>query len=276
MNGKLEKNSYLTKVAVKKSLLKEYTDSQNDRIVYLNDGDEFQLQFFNPYTDIIGAEIYFDNSKISEKTIIIRPGERIWLDRFLDSNNKFKFYTYTVNNSNEVKSAIRYNGLIHIKFYRELKISYSPGNYNFIYNPYNPITVTYDNPVLQEYTTTYCSSLTGSETAVNLGAASLSAADYSYSTAASTITGDNEPAKYTNFTNKIETGKIGQGDISNQELKSTYVNLETYPFCNETIRILPMSTKPVYKNDLKKLYCTECGRKIKDKYKFCPFCGAKL
>ena len=36
-----------------------------------------------------------------------------------------------------------------------------------------------------------------------------------------------------------------------------------------------MSQKQVNANDLKKKYCPECGRKIKDKFKFCPYCGTE-
>ena len=108
----------LAKVALKKSLLKEFSNSQNDRIVYLNNGDEFQIQFFNPFTYTIAAEIYLNNQVLSNK-IVIRPGERIWLERYLDSPRKFKFDVYEVNNSEQVREAIANNGDIKINFYAE-------------------------------------------------------------------------------------------------------------------------------------------------------------
>ena len=46
------KKSYvdkLAKIAINKSLLKEYSNSSDERIVYMNDGTEFQIQLFNPY-----------------------------------------------------------------------------------------------------------------------------------------------------------------------------------------------------------------------------------
>ena len=48
-------NDKLAKLAINKSLLKEYRNSENDRIVYLKDGDEFQIQIFNPYQYVIGV-----------------------------------------------------------------------------------------------------------------------------------------------------------------------------------------------------------------------------
>lgn len=62
-------------IAKNKSLLKEYTVN-NMRTVYLKDGDEFQIQLFNPETEEIAAEVSIEGSDLSNK-IILRPGERI-------------------------------------------------------------------------------------------------------------------------------------------------------------------------------------------------------
>ena len=48
----------LAKIAINKSLCKEYKNQEtNDRVVYLNNNQEFQIQLFNPYTYTIGATI---------------------------------------------------------------------------------------------------------------------------------------------------------------------------------------------------------------------------
>ena len=108
------------KLAINKSLLKEYNNS-DERIVYLEDGTEFQIQLFNPLSVTIGADISINDIYLSNR-LIIKPGERIWLERYLDSPNKFIFSTYTVNgNNSEVKEAIKNNGIIKIKFYKENK-----------------------------------------------------------------------------------------------------------------------------------------------------------
>ena len=51
---------------------------------------------------------------------------------------------------------------------------------------------------------------------------------------------------------------------------------EYYPFSTEKIQILPSSQKPVTASDLQKVYCSNCGRKLNTKYKYCPYCGAKV
>ena len=110
---------YLAKLAIDKSLLKEYFTNEYSRTVYMKDGQEFQIQIFNPYNYTIGVDILINNISLGN-TFIIRPGQRVWLERYFDSANKFKFSTYFVHAENEeVKRAIRNNGQVSIKFYKE-------------------------------------------------------------------------------------------------------------------------------------------------------------
>ena len=53
-------------IAINKSICKEYSNNSENfytRTVYLNDGDEFQIQLFNPEQNVIGAEIYINDDK---------------------------------------------------------------------------------------------------------------------------------------------------------------------------------------------------------------------
>ena len=107
-------DTQMAKVAINKSLLKEY----DNRVVYLKDGDEFQIQLFNPKTYTIAAEISINGVSCGTK-LVLRPGERVWLERYFDRPNKFKFTTYEVDNTPEVEYAIKNNGKIVVKFYAE-------------------------------------------------------------------------------------------------------------------------------------------------------------
>ena len=83
-------------------------------------------------------------------------------------------------------------------------------------------------------------------------------------------------AAYANKSSQsMETGRIEQGGYSEQKFDTINTDFEYSAFSTETIHILPMSRKPVTSNDLKKIYCHECGRKIKSGFKYCPFCGAQ-
>ena len=92
--------NYYAKLAKNKSLLKEYKTSFCDRTVYLNDGDEFQFQLFNPEREEIAVRISIESSQLSHD-IVLRPGERIWIERYTDTPKKFKFSTYYVNGDNK-------------------------------------------------------------------------------------------------------------------------------------------------------------------------------
>ena len=105
------------KIAVNKSLLKEYNSSKYSRVVYLNDGDEFQIQLFNSEKHIIAAKIFIDGEELNDM-LVLRPGERIWLERYLDRARKFKFSTYEIEDSAEAKEAASLNGQVKVCFYR--------------------------------------------------------------------------------------------------------------------------------------------------------------
>jgi len=87
--------------------------------VYLNDGDEYQIELFNPTTKHVLAKIKIDKDYLSGGGIVLRPGERVFLERFLDSNNKFVFRTYEVGKEAVNVGAIDNNGYVEIQFFAE-------------------------------------------------------------------------------------------------------------------------------------------------------------
>lgn len=265
-------NQNLAKLAINKSLLKEYSNSEYSRIVYMNDNSEFQIQIFNPYTYTIGINITIDNKSLGNM-LVVKPGERIWLERYLNDAKKFLFSTYEVNgNSREVKEAIVKNGEIKLEFFKEKQNEpihiYREPDYrlynNGIYYDASFNSVNYcDNNSLS------LSSVTNASAYTNL-----------------TATVDNISTMYNNATNikcnigankarskSIETGRVEKGSYSDQKFQMINIDFEYWPFTTEIIKILPVSQKPVFKNDLVKRYCSNCGRKLNPKYKFCPYCG---
>ena len=280
----------MAKIAVEKRLCKEYCDASkgvDNFIVYLNDGDEFQIQLFNPTNRVIGAKLKFNNEHrgwfSSDNYVVLRPGERVWLERFLDCHDKFIFNTYEVSNSSQVMEAIKDNGDITVQFYYEDESSRSRG-----------ITVSQPLVYTEPFTfapqhTYYCSdsindisgSITcGTNSCVNtLGFASsattlTSNADTtaSYSTATSAVKslGKARSAK------TVETGRVEHGSYSSQNFKNVYYEFENWPFATKNFKLLPVSRKQYSDSDLRKVYCTNCGKKLSPKFKFCPVCGTKV
>ena len=76
--------SFITK---SKQRLKQHTDT-----VYLNNGDEFEIELFNPTQNKVLSKIEINGVSIGNG-IILRPGERVFLERYLDEAKKFLFET---------------------------------------------------------------------------------------------------------------------------------------------------------------------------------------
>lgn len=295
------RNQDFLKLAVNKSILKEYQTAKSNRTVYLKNGTEFQLQLFNPLTFTICADIYINDEKIPN-SLVIKPGQRVWLERYLDRAKKFLYETYEVENGNAaVEAAIKNNGLIQVKFYREdinknmyngqLTTSISSNIDTFRWSDFNDCQV-YDNVYNSSITdakindsfTTYTSNATArsfSQPTVStvlynctdmITEPLLSATcDCVQDTAATAIT---TSVNY-DVRDTKETGRVQEGSKSDQLLHDCDMEFSNWSFRTEYIQILPESEKPYTVSDLQKQYCTECGRKLNPKHKFCPYCGTK-
>ena len=74
-----------------------------------------------------------------------------------------------------------------------------------------------------------------------------------------------------------ETGKIEKGSNSNQVLINSSRTFSDYINNTVRIKILPESEKVYTSNDIKhRMYCSECGNRVKENDKFCASCGTKL
>ena len=266
----------MVRIAKNKSLLKEYKTSNNPRTVYLNDGEEFQIQLYNPYNYTVSAKITLNNTEIPN-VLVLRPAERVWLDRYLNTPRKFKFETYEVDNDKNTEKITAYNGLIKVSFYREV-----PRRENqFNIRDYGEIRVSNPYGIMDSLTTGICDHTTFQNSNFKQETLNHNYSSYvsscTYNTAGScTYNAASALLSNQSIPDSIETGRIAEGSYSNQKLDK--VDLEFSPWaCNtETIKILPLSCKSFSSNDLKKQYCPSCGHKINDKYKFCPYCGENL
>jgi rRNA maturation endonuclease Nob1 len=223
------------KLTVNKNRVKVYEGNT----YYLKDGQTFEIELYNPTTHKVKAVIHLDGDNISAGGLVLNPGQRIYLERFVDTNNKFVFKTYEVDDSDEVREAIKYNGSLSIEFYRtqhQQPIGWYPtvtqGYYYDYYNQHNTISATTTNT-------------------------------FNISNTSCSVT-------------STETGRTEKGGESNQEFTTSFDTFEQYPFSKMSYGIKPESTKPITKDDLiHKRYCTECGSKVKPSFKFCPRCGEK-
>ena len=262
--------SFITKG---KKRLKQHTDT-----VYLNDGDEFEIELFNPTQNKVLAKIELNGNSIGSG-IILRPGERVFLERYLDVARKFKFETYLINALTlEVQKATENNGDVTVKFYDEQIIStrtfYGSGNTLTINNPSwninhtTPFTYTTHNTLGGTSIPTHGTFTTTSTNAF-----------YNSSLTSGTSTFSNSDTILRSAPKKkqsVETGRVEKGSDSSQSFTYDNSTFYSYPSATNWWKIKPKSTKLVVKEDLV-TYCTECGsRRKKDTHKFCPHCGTKF
>ena len=275
-------SAYITK---DKKRLKQFGQT-----VYLNNGDEFQLELFNPSSTTVLAKIKLDGSYISGGGIVLKPGQRVFLERYLDDARKFKFETYEVDGtSNEVLDAIAGNGDVVIDFFDEYKQPVWNNNITYGGSFGGPIHTYNSNPL------NINAGYVNGQTTTNINYSSTNTAGVSFNTTSmsNTLTGPNKrdflrsakkskPNSRSEVTmdmlsmDSLETGRVEKGGKSDQSFKTGDKNFNSYTCSTSIWKILPLSQKVYEKQDLK-VYCTNCGKKRKkDSDKFCSSCGNKF
>ena len=261
-NKQFVHNQCTASISINGNKIKQY-----DNNFYLKDGQEFEIELRNLTKDVAAAKIFMNGKAISTSMLVLKPGQRILLKRFLDENKKFLFETYKVDGTYESLKAIEDNGNIEIKFYKERKLQ---SNTTTVSIPYNQQI--YDYTDIINYRT-------------NIRHTPIYGNMY-YSSASPTMGGQMSVNSFlTNSSNaeccldgiskSIETGRIEKGATSNQQFDNYVGNFEYSPFQEIKIKLLPIQYKPTTVSDLVE-YCTNCGTKNKKgNYKFCPKCGKK-
>ena len=272
-------------ICINKSRLKTY-HKEKQPTFYLEKGQEFQIELYNPTSDTILAKIQLNGNQISQGGLILRPGERVFLERYLDVAKKFMFDTYEVANTAEVQKAIEDNGDFKVDFYRESKQLYSHGGVITIKS--YPSTLTIDPYQYDPYQYDYKSlsgTLNSTSQNINIefnGTSHIAGKTSLYS---SNVTMDNLNISNNESATKslrssakktIETGRVEAGSSSNQKLEYVSKSFEYWPFHSVEYKLLPVSQKINTITDINiKRYCHVCGAKQKPEFKFCPSCGTK-
>ena len=223
--------------------------------VYLSDKSEFEIELFNPLKDCVLADIKLNGKSISKTGLILKPGQRFYLDCFIDDKKKFVFNTYDVDNTDEVKSAIEKNGLLEVFFYKETIVNFNNWNNNINGYPWDNYYYGGGN----YYGCVTTTQLTGSGTITTnsgLGNSTNTNIASTYTSGINTVfTSSCNSSNLSNTENtlSIETGRIEKGDASNQKFKSVNMNFDSYYISSTIIQLLPDSRKPIEASDLKKI-----------------------
>lgn len=215
--------------------------------VFLNDGDEFEIELFNPLTVSVLADIKLNGQSISKTGLVVKPGQRIYLDCFIDDRKKFKFSTYEIENSGEALDATQNNGLLEVFFYKEDVITLDNWQRKFDriivekhyrpYNPYpwypshNPWTIYYGNTTTD---VNYTNDVTfGGSTVNNL-----------FTTNSIGMSNNLNTLSSISNNSSIETGRVEKGEKSSQKFTEVQMDFEKNYISSTIIQILPESRKP--------------------------------
>lgn len=300
-------------IAVNKSRLKVYKNAGDMPTYYLQKGQEFMIELANPTTDVVLAKVILNGKPISQGGLVLNPGQRVFLERYLDVAKKFLFDTYEVSGSAEMKAAIANNGDFKVEFYKERQPYFNHYNGNITIS-----TPSWDNN-LGNYnggsgtpadflrggssTTLKLNSFgensnisgnlsTNASYSANLGDTSnIQNSVFSYTSSEPTLDwmsqdmerslSDSAPIKKSairarNLSKTIETGRVEKGSDSNQELKYVNKTFEYFAFHTVEYKMLPESQKINTVADINvRVYCTNCGAKLGKTDKFCGSCGCK-
>ena len=263
--------------------------------VYLDDDQNFEVELYNPLQECVLCDIKLDGKSISESGLVLKPGQRFYLDCFLDDKKKFIFKTYEVENTDESKNAISKNGMLEVYFYKEKAISINNWRNRFdrviveryypVYYPsYHPVYYPSPYYTYGSYPSVLCGS-SGTLTTNSLFNATTTNCGTSYGTLTngSNLVGcvQSPTSTYTNNVTldnlqNVETGRTEKGSSSSQEFSEIDMEFQSNYISHTIIQLLPNSRKPIETDEIKKCFCTNCGTKMKESFKFCPGCGNKI
>ncbi len=269
-------------IAINQSRIKLYGKKSKVPTYYLQKGQEFQIELHNPTKDTIMAKISLNGKPIAQGGLVLKPAQRVFLDRYIDVAKKFKFDTYEVKNNATNQKAIEDNGDFKVEFYREQ----TPINYNMTLAGR-----------LDRANTYFSNKASGGSDYNTLGLTNVNATPVG---STSNYSSDNIPTmdsmdfmdqnlerkveprsmlrskKALKSKKSIETGRVEQGSESKQTLTTVYMNWEYTPFHSIEYKMKPVSQKVNTVDNIQvKRYCTNCGNKQKPNFKFCPSCGTK-
>ena len=248
-------------IAIQKNRQKVYGSNGNSQ-VYLKDGEEFQIELFNPTQTKYLVKFKINGNYQSQRGLVLNPGQRYFLDRFIDEDRKLGFSTYEVENSKQAKQAIEKNGLLEVEFYAEV-----------VYK--NPFTLQGNTSTWTYYGNQgsggnyWLNGLNGTITNCGTGSTTTSISNgvsFTNCSSTSTLTSDVS----------IETGRVEKGEKSNQSFSESFDSFNCWISFSTKVQILPRSQKPAETSEIRS-YCTGCGsRNKKQNWKFCPSCGTKI
>jgi len=249
-------------VTVNRNRLKTYGNS-----VYLKSGTPYEIEMWNMGKSRVIAYVNLDGKLISGSGIIVNPGQRIYLERWIDSPKKFTFKTYEIDGSRESLEATVDNGEVKISFHDEITKNLYPSGMpaNFFY-----YTSGGSSSIVNDKGFNFSTGGTTYNNPFTITNASIGGSLFTNTTTDSSVHGEG------NFFAGDVTGCSEQGETSGQRLEESSGDFNTWSSKIVTWKIQPEEKKPVEISKIRS-YCTECGTRVRSSsWKFCPSCGEQF
>ena len=224
--------------------------------VFLKDGDQFEIELFNPLAVSVLADIKLNGQSISKTGLVVKPGQRVYLDCFIDDRKKFIFSTYAIDGSQESLDATQNNGLLEVFFYKEDVITLDNWRSKFdriivekwypVYYPTYPSrpNIWYSScPTITTDGTIYASNGLNTTTIGN----TLNAGTALYSSNSSSYTSNlniGGSLSSNSINSSLETGRVEKGEVSKQKFTEVDMDFENHYIASTIIQILPESRRP--------------------------------
>lgn len=242
--------------------------------IYLDNNQEFEIEIFNPLTESVLADIRLNGNSISKSGLVIKPGQRVYLDCFVDDRKKFIFQTYEIDGSQESLDATSDNGLLEVFFYKEQAVTLQNWNDRFhkiVIHEYYPVY-----PVYPKWYPYYGTILTGGistgtiTSGTTITTQNVSNSIFNTSTGnfnignsynSGSLTSCNTAHYSSPVAGSLETGRVEKGEKSNQQFVDVDMDFEKNYIHHLVYQLLPSSRKPVEVRDISK------SKKIKEKLK---------
>ena len=242
---------------------------------FLKNNSSFEIELFNPLTVSVLADIKLNGQSISKTGLVIKPGQRVYLDCFIDDKKKFVFSTYEIDGGLESLDATQNNGLLEVFFYKEDVITLDNWQTKFgriivekyyPYNPYpwylhtthNPYTIYGGTIGTGGYGTTLTNGIIGNTTTTNVdlsnlnigGSNNMTPINSSYTSDSNVSYGGTTVNNLFSMSN-LETGRVEKGEKSKQKFTEVDMDFEKHYIASTIIQILPESRKPAEVKNVK-------------------------
>ena len=225
--------------------------------IYLDNG-QFEIEIFNPLKESVLADIRLNGNSICKTGLVIKPGQRVYLDCFVDDRKKFIFQTYEIDGTQESLDATSDNGLLEVFFYKEQAVTLQNWNDRFhkiVIHEYHPVyyprwysypyygnTITLDGKI-GTITTSNSTTMQKIDYANSLGGSSFYDGTSFTNCSSGSLTSGN--AYYNSpVGGSLETGRVEKGEKSNQQFVDVDMEFEKNYIHHLVYQILPSSRKP--------------------------------